>query len=288
MSLPGTPHSPESRTVFEADNARPHRDLRVSKSMDMRRWVITAVLGLLALACAAAAVSATSSRADADDRHDSAEQELSATTADLQEVQAESEAQQEAQSALDSRAERLAALFTPDVLASVLQVQADTVSAACSSARTATRDAAELPTGRAVVDYAIAAGPSTESDLDGLSDRWGRMLDATAVQAEIDRCAADEQAIIDAEAAAAAAEQRFCGVPLFPEDYCPTQAEIDAENDYEGLVDDCAGGDPAACAAIGYVPPEPHFGAIGPLVDACYAGDQAACDELRNMGVPGF
>lgn len=248
--------------------------------MGKRAWAITAVCGLLTVACGITAVVAAQHRSDAEDRQAAAEEQAVDTT-DLQALRSELDAQHDTQARLDARAETLAAMFTPDAVNAVAQVQADALPGACALARTALRAATPPPNAESYAAYAVAA--ATNPALDGLPDRWGRMIDPTQIQAEIDRCATDEQAVIDAE------EQRFCNEPLFPEDYCPTQAEIDAAHDYEGLVDACARGEQAACDAAGitFEPVEPHFGAIGPLVDACQAGDQAACDQLRAMGVPG-
>lgn len=255
--------------------------------MGRRAWVLTALLVVVAVACAAVAVVAAQQRSDAQQQKDDAEAQSTDAATELDALRTQAAGQQATLTDLDTRAQQLQSMFTPDVLTAIGQVQAEAIAGACTTARTATRDGTDLPAGDVAASYAAATAPAAHDNLDGLPPRWSRMIDPTALQAEIDRCAADEQAIMDAEAAA---EQRFCGVPLFPEDYCPTQAEIDAENNYEGLVDDCAGGDQAACdaAGISFEPPEPHFGAIGPLVDACYAGDQAACSDLRAMGVPGF
>ena len=216
--------------------------------------MITAVCGLVAVGCGVTAVVAAQHRSDAEGRQAAAEQQFSNATR-LEALRAELDTQHDTQARLDARAETLTALFTPDAVNAVAQVQADALPGACALARTATRDATRPPNAESYVAYAVAA--ATNPALDGLPDRWGRMIDPTQIQAEIDRCAADEQAIIDAEAAAAAAaERRFCGVPLFPEDYCPTQAEIDAENQAEAL---CGGGqyDQAAALGIvcGYIPP---------------------------------
>ncbi len=223
--------------------------------MGRRTWVIAAVCGLVTVACGVTAVVAAQHRADAEHRQAVAEEQVVNTT-DLEALLAELDTQHDTQARLDNRAETLSAMFTPDAVNAIAQVQADALPGACALARTAAGDATPAPNADSYVAYAVAA--ATNPALDGLPDRWGRMIDPTQIQAEIDRCAADEQAIIDAEAAAAAAaEQRFCGVPLFPEDYCPTQAEIDAENQAEAL---CGGGqyDQAAALGIdcGYIPPQ--------------------------------
>lgn len=173
--------------------------------MGRRAWAITALLGLVAAACGITAVVATQNRADAEQRQEAAEQQLLDHASDLGSLQTEVDSQAATQAELDSRVDTLATMFTPDVLGAVVQVQADAVPAACASARTATRDAVALTTGDSVMVFAVASAPAAHPVLDGLPQRWGRMLDPTAVQAEIDRCAADEAAIIEAERQAAAA-----------------------------------------------------------------------------------
>ena len=170
--------------------------------MGRRTWAITVVCGLVTVACGITAVVAAQHRANAEDRQAAAEQQLSNTT-DLAALRTELDAQHDTQTELDTRAETLSAMFTPDAVNAVAQVQADALPGACALARTATRNATPPPNAESYAAYAIAA--TTNPALDGLPDRWGRMIDPTQIQAEINRCTTDEQAIIDAEAAAAQA-----------------------------------------------------------------------------------
>lgn len=175
------------------------------RPMSKGRWAITAGLAVVSVACVLLTVTANNHRANAEDRQDADEEQLLETASELEDLQADVNARTDAQADLQTRADTLDAIFRPDVLSAIVQVQADTSDGACASARTATRDATAPPTGDSVVAFAVATAPSGHAELDGLPGQWGRMLDSAAVQAEIDRCAADEQAIIDAEAAAAAA-----------------------------------------------------------------------------------
>lgn len=220
--------------------------------MSRRAWAVTALLGLVIVACGGAAVLGTQRRAEARDRQQAAQQQLPDAIARVERIRSDVEEQRRTQADLVARAEALRANFTPDVIAAVMNVQADSLQGACALARAATRDATPTPAGTAVVDFAIAAAPTTTAALSGMPDSWGQMVDPTPIQAEIDRCSADEAAVMEAEAAAAAAasEQRFCNQPLFVDGYCPTQGEIDYENQAEGL---CGGGDYAAAAAAGIV-----------------------------------
>lgn len=169
--------------------------------MGRRTWAITALCGLVAVACGVTAVVAAQNRSEAEDRQAAAEQQLSTATR-LEALQTELDAQHDAQTELEARAAALAALFTPDAVNAVAQVQADAMPGACALARTATRNATPPPNPESYVAYAVAA--ATNPALDGLSDRWGRMIDPTALQTEIDRCTADETAIMEAERQAAA------------------------------------------------------------------------------------
>jgi hypothetical protein len=92
-----------------------------------------------------------------------------------------------------------------------------------------------------VLDLAVAAAPATNAELSDLDDRWGVFLRSGQIQGRISSCAAEEAAEIEAERQAELAAQRArnCGVPLFPEDSCPTDAELAAERSAEAL---CGGG----------------------------------------------
>ena len=170
--------------------------------MGKRAWAITAVCGLVTVACGITAVVAAQNRADAEHRQAVAE-EQGVNTTDLAALRAELDAQHDTQARLDAQAETLSALFTPDAVNAVAQVQADAMPGACALARTATRDATPPPNAESYTAYTIAA--ATNPALDGLPDRWGRMVDPTQIQAEIDRCTAEETAIIEAARQAAAA-----------------------------------------------------------------------------------
>lgn len=170
--------------------------------MGKRRWAITALCGLFTVACGLTAVVAAQNRSEAEDRQAAAEEQVVSTT-DLAALRTELDAQHDTQARLDTRADTLDAMFTPDAINAVAQVQADALPGACALARTATRDATPAPNAQSYVAYAIAA--TTSPALDGLPDRWGRMIDPTQIQAEIDRCTTDEQAIIEAARQAAAA-----------------------------------------------------------------------------------
>lgn len=169
--------------------------------MGKRAWAITAVCGLVTVACGITAVVAAQHRSEAEQRQ-AAAQEQTVDTTDLQALRAELDAQNDTQAQLDARADTLAAMFTPDAVNAVAQVQADAMPGACALARTATRNATPPPNPESYAAYAVAA--ATNPALDGLPDRWGRMIDPTQIQAEINRCTTEEQAAIDAEAAAAA------------------------------------------------------------------------------------
>ena len=157
--------------------------------MGKRAWAITAVSGLLTVACGITAVVAAQHRSEAEHRQAAEEQVVNTT--DLAALRSELDAQHDTQARLDNRAEALSALFTPDAINAVAQVQADALPGACALARTATRDATPPPNAESYAAYAIAA--TTSPALDGLPDRWGRMVDPTQIQAEIDRCTTDEQ-----------------------------------------------------------------------------------------------
>lgn len=141
---------------------------------------------------------------DARDQGDSTQATLDELAVASESTAADLGAALQAQADAEGRAGRLRRLFTPEAVDAVVQFQDQTVASGCDVARTATRDGTELRTGVQVVDYAVAT--TTDPALDDLPDRWPQMIDPTAVQAEIDRCAADEAAVIEAERQAAAAE----------------------------------------------------------------------------------
>lgn len=222
--------------------------------MSRRAWGAVALFGLVIVACGGAAVLGMQQRADARDREQAVREQLAEAIVRVERLRAGMETLEADQAALDGQADTLRQNFTPEVLAAVAAVEAGAIPGACDQARQAIRNDLVAPTGDAVVEFAAATAPATVPVLDDLPDSWMRMIDTSTVQIEIDRCVADETAIIEAEAAAAAAaaaaaEERFCGVPLFVEDYCPTQAEIDAEHQAEAL---CGGGryDEALAAGI--------------------------------------
>ncbi len=171
--------------------------------MGRRAWALTALLVVVAVGCAAVAVVASQQRSDAQQRQDDAEAQLADASAELDTLRSQATDQEAALTDLDTRAQQLQSMFTPDVLTAIGQVQASAIEGACAAARTATRDGTQLPAGDAVVAYAVTT--TSDDALEGLPARWGRMVDPTVVQTEIDRCATDEQAIMEAEAAAAAA-----------------------------------------------------------------------------------
>ena len=178
--------------------------------MGRRALAITALCGLVTVACGVTAVVAAQRRSEAKRRQDAAQEQLLDGT-DLESLRSDIDTQHATQADLDARAADLSAMFSPDAVNAVAQVQADAMPGACALARTAIRDATPPPNAEAYVTDTVAA--ATNPALDELPDRWGRMIDATQIQAEIDRCAADEQAIVEAErqAAAAAAAQPLAG-----------------------------------------------------------------------------
>lgn len=172
--------------------------------MGRRTWALIALLAVVAMGCAAVAVVAFQQRSDAQQRQDDAEAQVGEVGTDLDALRSQVADQEDTLADLDSRAAELRSMFTPAVLTAVSQVQAEAITGACDTARTATRDDTPPPAGEQAAAYAAATAPAGHETLDGLAPRWGRMLDSTALQAEIDRCAADEEAIIEAEAAAQA------------------------------------------------------------------------------------
>ncbi len=172
-----------------------------SQTMGRRSWAITALCGLVTVACGVTAVVA----AQRGPRPKTAKTPPKTQLLDgkeLDSLRSDLDTQHATQADLDNRAETLTAMFSPDAVNAVAQVQADALPGACALARTAARDATPAPNADSYVAYTVAA--ATIPALDVLPDRWGRMLDPTQIQAEIDRCAADETAIMEGEAAAAA------------------------------------------------------------------------------------
>jgi hypothetical protein len=124
------------------------------------------------------------------------------------------EAADAAQEEATQQRDRLKSLYTPDTLRAVIAVQAEALAAGCDAARRATRDGTEPGSGQAAVDLTTAG--ATDAVLADVPNRWADMVDADLVQAEIERCAADEASIMEAEAQAAAE----AAAETEPEDPC--------------------------------------------------------------------
>ena len=124
-------------------------------------------------------------------------------------------AARDAEAAAIDRADSLGALFTPEVLTATHEVQTGAADFGCTAARTAVRDGTDLPTGEDVAAFAVAT--AANDSLDVLPSEWGQMVDAEVVQAEIDRCAADETTLIETERRAAAAAQAAADAAAAPD-----------------------------------------------------------------------
>lgn len=166
--------------------------------------VIAVVLGVAVAVFVTVTVMAARNWTDARDRGASTQAALDELAVTSESTAADLGAALQAQADAEGRAGRLRRLFTPEAVDAVVQFQDETAASGCDVARTSTRDGTELRTGVQVADYAAAT--NTDPALDGVPDRWSQMIDPTAVQAEIDRCAADEAARIEGERQAAAAE----------------------------------------------------------------------------------
>lgn len=166
---------------------------------------LTALLVVVAIGCATVAVVAAQQRSDAQQRQGNSEAQIGEVGTELDTLRSQAADQEETLADLDTRAQQLKSMFTPDALTAITQVQAEAITGACDTSRTAARDGTPPPAGEQAAAYAATTAPAAHDALEGLPQRWGSMIDASALQAEIDRCAADEQAAIDAEAAAAAA-----------------------------------------------------------------------------------
>lgn len=169
------------------------------------RRLLVAMLAVAVLLVGIAVVS-LSSRSRATDRQAAAETEL----ADLEDQRAGLEAQVEPlRSDLADQQARLAAVeahFAPPAVEAVTSAQATMVEGGCSLARSAARDGGPLPDADQVIDLTTPTVVEAHPALEGL-DRWTEMIDSAAIQAEVDSCAADERAAVEAEAAAAAAAE---------------------------------------------------------------------------------
>lgn len=164
---------------------------------------VTVALAVATVAFVGVAVIAGLEWADARDRFVGAEDREAVAGDDGSLALDLAAAQDAAQGATDD-AERLRALLVPDVVTAVVRVQTSAVDSACVAARTATRDGSARPTGESVLAFAVVA--TTDPALDAVPARWSEMLAPALVQAEVDRCVADETAVIEAERQAAAAQ----------------------------------------------------------------------------------
>lgn len=121
----------------------------------------------------------------------------------------------------------------PDDAEAQLAQEADFRSAASRAERVAFVKAR-----RAAVEVGVANGERRGSRL---GTKRGAAAGEAAAKAKAKRLAEEREALENAEREAAeqaeaetAAETRYCNVPLFIDGYCPTQAEIEQENQAEG------------------------------------------------------
>ena len=174
--------------------------------MGSRTWALTGALIVVAAALGAWTATNLQARSNSLDHQEVAD-DLHAVVAARQE-RLDTRVADTEQTLTETQAlvEELREYFAPRVLAAVSRVQANAVETACGQARSATRDGNPPPGAQAVIDLAVAA--TTSPALASLGDRWATFLHPAQVQTEIDSCAADEAAQIEAErqAAEAAAE----------------------------------------------------------------------------------
>ena len=206
--------------------------------MDRRARAVTAALTMAAVVCAGVSVVAVRGWADSRNGQDAAGEQLVAATHQVRTARHELQVQQDALADAEHRVERLMALYRPDVVVAVSQVQTTAAAAGCTQARNATRDGSALPTGGAVMDLTVVTAPASVPALHGLGRRWAGMLQPEVIQAEIDTCTADETAQIEVEqqAAADAATTAAVELPIGYADcvalYSPAEC---ADTDGDGL-----------------------------------------------------
>lgn len=212
--------------------------------MTSRTWALTLALVLVAVGLGAWTAVNAQTWSEAADRQDDADAVVAVAAERHERLDAQVSNAEQALSERQAEVSGQRRYFTPEVLAAVSEVQSTATDAACQQARAATRDGNDLPAAQVVVDLAVAGAASPA--LADLDDRWAAFIGPAVVQTEIDACAADEAALIEAELAAQ--RSRNCGAPLFPEDSCPTDAELAAEQQAEAL---CGGGHYDQAAALG-------------------------------------
>lgn len=172
--------------------------------MGNRTWALLGLAVVAAVALGAWTVTRAQAWSEAADRQDRADEVLAVATAHQQRLDARLLDAEQNLAGAEAAVRDQRRYFIPAVLTAVTRVQASATETVCGQARTATRDGTALPDPQAALDRAVADAASRPS-LAGL-DEWERFLQPGEVQAEIDACAADEAALIEAERQAAAAE----------------------------------------------------------------------------------
>lgn len=205
--------------------------------MSSRTTIATVLLTVVAVVFLGVAVKASGAWSDARQGRDAAQTGLDTAQVDAESVAVDLGAAQQGQARAEQRTDRLSAVFTPQAVTTVATLQARVTEGSCTAARAATREGTDLPTGAEVIEFAVAA--STESTLDNVSDRWADLLDSAQAQTEIDRCAAEEAAAIEAErdaadAAAAAASESPIGYSDCLDYYAPVGGDAGLCTDLDG------------------------------------------------------
>ncbi len=168
-------------------------------------WAITALAAVLAVVLAVGAVVGGGVWADAANREHDARLALAQSSASTDRDNAGLAEAQRAVADTEDEVAGLRSTLSPEVLAAITAVQARIGTAACDQARTVTRAGTALPTAGPAIEFVAATAAESYPTLDQAGDQWRDMLDAHAVQAAIDTCAADEAARIEAERVAAEA-----------------------------------------------------------------------------------
>lgn len=188
-----------------------------------RRAAVTGVLAVVAVVLGGVTIIQARAWSEAVDREAVAEDLSAVLAADQERLDLRAADADAALADEQARLNDLRRYFAPEALAAISQIQAMASADGCEQARTAVRNGTSAPTADAVVADAIAAGPSGLDALDGLSDRWGQMIEKRSVDAAIERCAAEEVAAIDAEGEAAALAlfvslaRRYCDPASIPD-----------------------------------------------------------------------
>ena len=192
--------------------------------MSSRTTIATVVMAVATAVFLGVAAKAGAAWSDARQDHDVAQTGLDAAQVDAESVAIDLGAAEHGQARAERRAEQLRGVFMPQAVTAIATVQTTVTESACTAARTATREETGLPSGAQVIEFAVAA--STDSTLDNVSDRWAELIDAAPVQTEIDRCAAEESAAIEAERQAASAASAAAAASESPIGYSECLADI--------------------------------------------------------------